>query len=136
MSVTTTRKCLAPSCGNALDERDDWTRADGRCSTCVEAWELLLADILTTPCGSTVDTGAGPGLIVHQRVFPDGTTLGNIKAGASASQVVLTGDGRRYEAYWHTGPEAEWVYMERWNADGREAHGWIDSVSRRLLQAG
>ncbi len=39
----------------------------------------------------------------------------------------------------HTGPEPRpegWVIVEHWTADGQVFHGWIDSVSRRLLQVG
>lgn len=52
-------------------------------------------------------------------------------------EVTLTGDGRGYhQGAWHTGPEAESVWVERWGPGGCEFHGWIDSVSRRLVQAG
>lgn len=51
--------------------------------------------------------------------------------------VTMTSDGRRYDrGEWHSGPEAESVYVERWNRDGRIFHGWIDRRTRRLVQAG
>jgi len=52
-------------------------------------------------------------------------------------EVTLTSDGGRYSQNgWHTGEEAEWVQVERWTPEGRVFHGFIDSVSRRLVQAG
>lgn len=54
-----------------------------------------------------------------------------------AEEVTLTSDGRQYAPGWHSGDVAEWVYVERWTRGvGRTFHGWIDSVSRQLVQAG
>ena len=57
-------------------------------------------------------------------------------------ELIATEDGRgsRVDFGWHLpdvdGPEAEWVYFERHNIAGLVSHGWIDSASRKLLQAG
>lgn len=104
---------------------------------CAELLGAMRAEaVMVARCAERVDTGAGMELTVNHLSWPVGTELADIEAGAPAAEVTLTADGRRYEAGWHSGPEAEWIYVERWTAAGREFHGWIDSVSRRLLQAG
>lgn len=85
-------------------------------------------EILSAPCGTEFEID-GMTLIVNRRV-------GLSCIGGKAVQVTLTSDGRARLDGWHTGPEAEWVYTERWNAAGRQFHGWLDSVSRQLTQAG
>jgi len=51
--------------------------------------------------------------------------------------VTLTEDGRQaITNCWHTGEDNGWVYAERWTAEGRVFHGYVDSVSRRILQSG
>lgn len=73
--------------------------------------------------GEWIDTGScGPLSVVKRDAF----------------EVVLTGDGRSYRrGGWHEGPElGEPVYVEVWGVVGRTFHGWIDSVSRKLVQAG
>ncbi len=99
--------------------------------------------IFTTPAhpGDPVDTGAGFVLRVWMRTWPAGTQWDDIEAGQPAFEVTLTEDGGRANTdQWHTGPEAGWIGVERWEnrADGpvRVFHGWVDSESRRLLQAG
>lgn len=53
------------------------------------------------------------------------------------AEVTLTMDGRAaFTSEWHQGPETDWVFVERWTPLGRVFHGWVDSASRRLLQAG
>lgn len=93
--------------------------------------------VLTLPLRSVVESGAGP-LILNQRSFPAGTDVAAIIDGSAVPEsVTLTSDGRgAVTTVWHRGPEAEWVFVERWTAAGRAFHGWVDSVSRRLLQSG
>lgn len=86
--------------------------------------------ILTAPCGTQVDTGAGLLLTVNHRE--------NL-SGGYAAHVTLTSDGRHYDrGGWHEGSDsaADWVYVERWGIIGREFHGYVDPVSRKLTQAG
>lgn len=94
-----------------------------------------LIPITEAPCGSVVPFADGD-LIVSQRLgveFQDE----DLRPAGRAEQVVLTSDGRHYNRKgWHEGPEAEPVRVERWDASGRIFHGWIDSVSRQLTQAG
>ena len=98
---------------------------------------MLAATILSSPCATVIDTGENIPMTVTHRTWAPGTALADIEAGAAASEAVLTSDGRHYSPLgWHEGPEAEWVYVERWTADGRTFHGWVDSASRRLVQAG
>jgi hypothetical protein len=57
---------------------------------------------------------------------------------ARAIEVTATSDGRgaRTDA-WHRGDESgQAVYVERYSDRGREFHGWIDSETRMLVQAG
>jgi hypothetical protein len=84
------------------------------------------------PCGAEVDTGAGMPLVVNLRE--------NIRDGY-AETVTLTEDGRAYDRRgWHEGPDSPdwlpWIYVERWGIAGREFHGYVDPVSRKLTQAG
>jgi hypothetical protein len=138
MSVTTLRKCSVWSCGNALDERDDWTRSDGRCATCVEAWDLLLAEVMAAKLRDSVDTGAAGVLTVASRSFGTEASIESVLDGtAVAESVTLTSDGRgALTTAWHEGAENAWVFVERWTAAGRVFHGFVDSVTRKLLQAG
>lgn len=137
MSTTALRNCSVWSCGNALDERDDWTRSDGRCATCVEAWELLLVEVMDAKLQDRVDTGSAGTLVVNQRSFGRVSVESVLDGTATAGEVTLTTDGRgAVTSEWHTGPEAEWVFVERWSTAGRVFHGWVDSGSRKLLQTG
>lgn len=134
---TTTRSCSVWSCGNALDERDDWTRSDGRCATCVEAWDLLLAEVMEAKPGDRVDTGAAGVLVAVQRTFGVVPVESVLDGTAVAESVTLTSDGRgALTTTWHEGPENAWVFVERWTPAGRVFHGFVDSVTRKLLQAG
>ena len=102
-------------------------------------YELLpmapVAQVLATPVTGTVET-EGMTLTVVSRYHG----LRSIAASwvCPALGAVLTADGRgaRLDA-WHQGPESrEAVYVERWGDDGRRFHGWVDSESRLLVQAG
>ena len=57
---------------------------------------------------------------------------------ASPIEARLSADGRSFIcSRWHEGePSEEAVYVERITAEGRAFHGFIDSRSRRLVQAG
>lgn len=84
-----------------------------------------------------VDTGDGPLIVNH--VSYGKVPVEDVLAGrAPAQEVTLTEDGRgAIRVGWHTdGPAAEWVRYEVWTPEGRIAHGFVDSVSRRLLQVG
>jgi hypothetical protein len=95
------------------------------------------ADVLSARTGAEVVT-EGMTLRVNRRSWSRGAEEAAIIAGTlPADEVVLTSDGRHYDHHgWHEGPEADAIYVERWTRQGREFHGWVDSVSRRLVQAG
>jgi hypothetical protein len=96
-----------------------------------------VADVLTAPTGSEVVTD-GMTLRVTHRTWSPGADEAALLAGhLPADEVTLTSDGRHYNRQgWHEGPTGEAVYVERWDSTGRVFHGWVDSVSRRLVQAG
>jgi hypothetical protein len=49
----------------------------------------------------------------------------------------LSADGRSWIAQWHEGPESdESIYVETHDRWGCRFHGYVDSVSRRIVQAG
>jgi hypothetical protein len=98
----------------------------------------IAAQILAAPLGTPVDSRGDHLVIVARHGLFD---LQSGRQGryldGSCTEAVLTGDGRHYDSSgWHQGVESEPVYMERWTAAGRVSHGWIDSRSRRLVQAG
>lgn len=56
---------------------------------------------------------------------------------ANAVEVTATSDGRGYIPEWHSGAESgETAYVERYTTAGRTFHGFIDSVSRKIVQSG
>lgn len=59
---------------------------------------------------------------------------------ARAIEVVATSDGRGYIPEWHKSDgiltEGDTVYVEVYSAAGREFHGYLDSVTRKIVQTG
>lgn len=88
--------------------------------------------LLRLPCATRIATVEGDELVLTQRI---GVEIDDGSAGR-ATEVVLTADGRGKLDGWHEGTESSWIRFERHSAYGRVSHGFIDSVSRRLLQAG
>jgi hypothetical protein len=75
-------------------------------------------------------------LTIVGKGYPADADVREVIAGrATPDRVDLSADGRAWVDAWHSGPEAgDAVYVER---HGRGAfHGWVDAVSRRLVQAG
>ncbi len=139
VSLDLSRTCSIPTCGNALDERDDWYRRDGRCAGCVDEAECLLAAILDANLRDEIDTGSCGVLVVNQITYPRATPIEKVlDHSARAESVTLTSDGRSYyQGGWHEGETyGDSVYVERWTAEGRVFHGFVDSVTRKLVQAG
>jgi len=94
-----------------------------------------------------VDTHRGELMCVAQRSWSAELTKGipdsdlvEFMTMTDPDQVVLTADGRHaITTEWHQGEIGEiegWVYVERWTELGREFHGYIDAVTRQLIQAG
>ncbi len=86
-----------------------------------------------------IHTGSGIALQVTLLRYPKGTDEEAVIAGTAVPEYAeLTEDGRyaRWQE-WETGSGCgREVYYERWGADGRIAHGWLDAESRRLVQSG
>jgi len=78
--------------------------------------------------GSLKVSGLGYGKVSSESV---------IAGHAKPISAELSADGRHFRTgAWHEGPEAEPVYVERHDQRGCFFHGWVDSVSRQLVQAG
>lgn len=54
----------------------------------------------------------------------------------AATSFQATMDGIGFEAAWHRGAEAGTVYAERYEGGVCVWHGWVDSESRKIVQAG
>lgn len=100
--------------------------------TTPEVMSLGLRDTFVSPCSGMTLTVVGRSFGVVE--------VEDVLAGkAPAIEVRATGDGRGYMSAWHSqadGPETEGVWAERWSAQGCEFHGVVDSVSRKIVQAG
>lgn len=97
----------------------------------------LPAVVLGLALRSTVESEAGP-LLVSHREFGNEVSIESVLDGSAPALVAtLTSDGRgAITNAWHEGVEHDWVYVERWTYRGRVFHGWVDSASRKILQAG
>lgn len=84
----------------------------------------------------------GADLLVTSRAFGLGATADEVTRGVVAAEVVeLSADGRSWVDGWHDakrhGAEStEAVYVEKHTRGGAVFHGWVDSVSRRVVQTG
>ncbi len=102
---------------------------------------------------SATTTPDASSLALHDRVWSPnanreltvvGLSYGHVPAEdvlagrARPIEASLSADGRSFvTSCWHEGePSDETVYVERITAEGRAFHGFIDSQSRRLVQAG
>ena len=78
-----------------------------------------------------------PRLSVTVQVAPEPSATSTEPVGVPPVEVTLTSDGRHYNRQgWHEGPTAEDIRVERWTPQGMVFHGYLDSVSRKLVQAG
>ncbi len=59
-----------------------------------------------------------------------------IDGSAAPISATYSADGRGMRNGWHSGDEADAVYVERHDLGVCVFHGFIDSVSRKLVQAG
>lgn len=102
---------------------------------------VTLSDLTKRDPRESFASFGGPALRISQRSYAIGSDVDDVVAGLVApDSAIATADGRHMANGWHAGAEAEWIYFERYAiADGNVAmvaHGWIDSASRQLLQAG
>lgn len=97
-----------------------------------------LTTILSTDCMGSFVGFEGIALQVVARSFPKDADLAGIVAGAvAATECTATEDGRYVDLTgWHEGASAAEVYYERYSSRGREAHGWVDARTRKLVQSG
>lgn len=75
-----------------------------------------------------------------------GASYGNVPVesvldgSAKYIEVRASSDGRGYRDEWHRpeidGPESESVYVERYDTTGRVFHGFVDAISRKIVQVG
>lgn len=76
--------------------------------------------------GDTVETQDGPMIVAAKELTWDGRT-----------RMVLTSDGLPREREWHEGPDSDnWIRAEVYSSDGLIFHGYVDSVSRKVVQTG
>lgn len=84
----------------------------------------------------------GAELVVIGRRFGIGATTDEVVRGAVAAEYVsLSADGKSWIDGWHDasrhGAESgDAVYVETHTRGGASFHGWVDSVSRRVVQTG
>lgn len=134
------RRCEVPVAEVA---EPDWAAISARYEAeYAAAWDLMVAakGLTSFPTGSGVD------VIRVAASWPAGVDEEGVLSGAVApTEIVVTSDGGQYRRDgWHDGESDidSWVYFERWERElgtsrgYRVAHGYIDPVSRRLVQAG
>lgn len=96
-----------------------------------------LNTILSTDCRGSFVGFDGIALLVTHRSFGKVPIELVLSGEAIAVEVTATEDGRGVDLTgWHEGAIAGEVYYERYSARGREAHGWVDARTRRLVQSG
>lgn len=92
------------------------------------AWDEIVDRLRTGDLRKRVRTGFGGSLIIANAVYVDGK-----------GTVTLTEDGLpAITDQWHTGDhDGDSLYFERWEGPSRRMfHGYIDPVTRRLVQTG
>lgn len=103
------------------------------------AWDGIVARRWNgeVPQDVPLDTGEGIPLIVVELHYGPAATEAVLDGEALPIKAVLTGDGGGYVPEWHAGaPSGDSVYIERWEEGVRTFHGWIDPVTRRIVQTG
>lgn len=100
---------------------------------------MLLLGFMVKRRALSMEVGEREANMVCAERLWDGPMVGE------ADHVLLTGDGRGYDRSggWCQcvlgGQDTDWdqmVQFERWSKRGREGHGWLHRVCRRLYQAG
>jgi hypothetical protein len=91
--------------------------------------------------GEAHRTGFGGWLIVNQCSYGKVDVDSVLNHTADVQEAILTEDGAGANTReWHStlldGPSEHSVYVERWTPKGRQFHGYVDSVSRKVVQTG
>lgn len=103
---------------------------------------LTMTELTTLPLGSEIPSEGGPTLKIAIRSWNPGADEAAVIARTlPADTIVATQDGKgALLDAWHTGPSAADVYVERFSriggAEARTFHGFVDSETRQLVQAG
>ena len=102
-----------------------------------------MLDFTSIELRSTVESpNYGGTMTIVGTSYPIGTTLDEIERRVVRPEfVMLSADGRHWIDGWHRadrhGPESDdAVYVERHTLGGCVFHGWVDAVSRRVVQTG
>jgi hypothetical protein len=107
-----------------------------------EAWANLVAVIQSSGAERlrAVRTGFGGAVVPVAATYPANVAEDAVVARTAVPEHILaTEDGLWAEPLvWHDGPESseDSVYYERWESGVRVGHGYVDRVSRRLVQSG
>lgn len=113
------------------------TEIDAFLAQCQAEYDATLAALPTMKTRHVYRTGFGGELTVNSVSFGKVSVESVLDGSAKAIEATLTEDGRSAATWeWHQGPVSREVYYERWTAEGRVAHGYVDAESRRLVQAG
>lgn len=99
------------------------------------------SEIVSLKCmESFVSPRSGMTLTVCRRHYgqvPDELMPSVLDQTLTPEYVVGSSDGRGYFSEWHSGEESgESVYVEKWSIGGCQFHGFVDSVSRKIVQSG
>lgn len=115
---------------------------DQHLAECKARMEAFVGSLLQpgTRCGDEFVNTDGMSLFVNHLSYGAHVDVDEVLARtAQPEEATLTSDGRSAHTHaWHEGPAAddEWVRVERYSHRGMEFHGFVHSVSRRLLQTG
>jgi hypothetical protein len=99
-----------------------------------------IASVGSVSCGAQIASeNYDADLTVCQLSYGKVSVAAVLDGSAAVTSISASADGRGFNSgAWHEGAEAEAVYVEK--IDGMTGavtfHGWVDGVSRQLVQAG
>jgi hypothetical protein len=106
-------------------------------------FDYTRSHVSTMRLGEGYRTGFGGWLIVNTLSYGNAVSMESVIAHeAPVLEAILTEDGRMVNLdEWDDGRlpldgESQSVYVERWTPEGRMFHGYVDSVSRKVVQTG
>lgn len=98
-----------------------------------EAARITAADL---KCGDEFVGVDGIALKVNHVTYGTHDVAEVLAGTAVATAATATQDGRGVILEWETELGGEEIFYERYGPAGREAHGWVDAVTRKLVQTG